>query len=164
MWWTWGRRGSYPSSRASSVWSRSGGALPTTSQPAPAAFVDAFGRASTESETLVAVLLGGALSGTLASARAAAGMVPEAEVRVVDSRGASLLTGLLALKAAELAEAGASADQVVAEVERSGIFFTVRTLGRLIASGRVSRVAGWLGGLLDRRPVLGLGAVAYMVD
>lgn len=137
-----------------------GGDLPTTSQPAPGTFVDAFKRASTESECLIAVLLGGALSGTLASAEAAARLVPDADVRIVDSRGASLLTGLLALKAAELAEAGAAPDEIVAEVkrirERSNILFTVRSLDRLIASGRVSRFSGWLGGLLDLRPVLGL--------
>ena len=39
---------------------------------------------------------------------------------------------------------------------RSGILFTVRNLDRLIASGRVSQFAGWLGGLLDLKPVLGL--------
>ena len=137
-------------------------ALPTTSQPPPGSFVEAFRRASTEAESLVAVLLGGSLSGTLASAEAAAKMVPEAQVHVVDSRGASLLTGLLALRAAELAEAGLTAAEIVEEVgrirDRSNILFTVRTLRRLIASGRVTRFAGWLGGVLDLKPVLGLDA------
>jgi len=78
----------------------------------------------------------------------------------VDSDAASILVGLLALKAAELAEAGMPPDEIVAEVQRirrqSGILFTVRSLDRLIASGRLSQFAGWLGGLLDLKPVLGL--------
>ena len=136
------------------------GPLPTTSQPTPGSFVEAFEAAATESESLVAVVLGSRLSGTFKSAEAAAGLVQDAAVRVVDSGGASLLTGLLALRAAELAESGLDADAIVEEVtrirRRSNILFTVRTLERLIASGRVSRFAGWLGGFLDLKPVLGL--------
>ncbi|MDH3222869.1 MAG: DegV family EDD domain-containing protein [Gemmatimonadota bacterium] len=134
--------------------------LPTTSQPTPGSFVETFKAASTEAEALVVVLLARALSGTLASAEAASRLVPEAGVRIVDSRGASLLTGLLALKAAELAEGGLDPDGIVHELDRirgrSNILFTVRTLDRLMASGRVSRFAGWLGGFLDLKPVLGL--------
>lgn len=136
------------------------GPLPTTSQPTPGSFVEAFRSASTEAESLVAVVLGSRLSGTYASAEAAARLVPEVGVRIVDSGGASLLTGMLALRAAELAEDGLDADRIAEEVirirKRSNILFTVRTLERLIASGRVNRFAGWLGGFLDLKPVLGL--------
>jgi len=138
------------------------GPLPTTSQPTPGSFLECFEKASTEAEALVAVLLGSSLSGTVTSAEAAARLVPHAGVRIVDSRGASLLTGLLALKAAELAESGRSPDDIARELsrirDRSNILFTVRTLGRLMASGRVGRFGGWLGGVLDLRPVLGLDA------
>ncbi|NIP37269.1 MAG: hypothetical protein GWN39_20140, partial [Thermoplasmata archaeon] len=72
--------------------------------------------------------------------------------------GASLLTGLLALKAAELAEAGESPDDIAREVARirdqSNILFTVDTFDRLLASGRVSKVRALFGGLLDLKPVL----------
>ncbi|MGI9628400.1 MAG: DegV family protein, partial [Longimicrobiales bacterium] len=147
----------------------SGGPLPTTSQPTPGSFVEAYRRAATESESLVAVLVGSKLSGTVSTAGAAAQMVPEVKVHVVDSGGASLLTGLLALKAAELAEAGMMAEEIVSELKRirgqSNILFTVRELDRLIASGRVTRFNGWLGGFLDLKPVLGMdwdgGVKAY---
>ena len=122
--------------------------------------MEAFEAAATESESLVAVVLGSRLSGTFKSAEAAAGLVQDAAVRVVDSGGASLLTGLLALRAAELAESGLDADAIVEEVtrirRRSNILFTVRTLERLIASGRVSRFVRVAGRILDLKPVLGL--------
>ena len=137
-----------------------GGPLPTTSQPPPGDFIAAFERASTESEVVVAILVAASLSGIYRSAENARRLVPHLDVRLVDSEAASILIGLLALKAAELAEAGMSADDIVAEVRRirrqSGILFTVRNLDRLIASGRVSQFAGWLGGVLDLKPVLGL--------
>ena len=137
-----------------------GGPVPTTLQPPPGDFIKAFERASSEAEVVVAVFLSAALSGIYRSAENSARMVPHLDVRLVDSRAASILTGLLALKAAELAESGLPADEIVEEVQRirdqSGIMFTVRNLERLMASGRVSQFAGWLGGVLDLKPVLGL--------
>lgn len=139
----------------------SGETLPSTSQPPPGDFVAAFERASSEAEVVIGVLVAAALSGIYRSAENAARMVPRLDVRLIDSEAASVLVGLLALKAAELAEAGVSPDEIVAEVRRvrrqSGILFTVRSLDRLMASGRVSQFAGWLGGVLDLKPVLGVG-------
>ncbi len=138
-----------------------GGTLPTTSQPPPGQFRDAFEKASDDSEVVVAILVAASLSGIFRSAEHGAQLAPELDVRLVDSRAASILIGLLALKAAELAESGMRPGEIVAEVERirdqSGIAFTVRNLDRLIASGRLGNFAGWLGGLLDLKPVLALG-------
>ncbi len=137
-----------------------GGPLPTTSQPPPGDFIAAYEQASSESEIVVAILLAASLSGVFRSAENARRLVPHLDIRLVDSRAASILLGLLALAAAEMAEAGMTPGEIVAGVERirrrSGILFTVRNLDRLIASGRVSQFAGWLGGVLDLKPILGL--------
>ena len=138
----------------------SGGSLPTTSQPPPGDFIAAFERASTEYEAVVAILVAASLSGVYGSAENATRLAPHLDVRLVDSRAASILLGLLALKAAELAEAGMPADEIIAEVRRirrqSGILFTVSSLDRLMASGRVNQFTGWFGGILGLKPVLGL--------
>lgn len=139
-----------------------GGELPTTSQPAPADFLAAFHRAAEEGEEILYVGLSAALSGTFASAEAAAGRFDGAPVHRFDSRAASILQGLLVLKAAELAELGMAPDRIVAELERtrdrSGLLFTVDRFDRLLASGRVSWGRAWLGGLLNIKPILGLTA------
>lgn len=136
------------------------GALPTTSQPAPAAFVEAFEEAAGEAETIVGVFVGSTLSGTFASAKSAADRFGGAPVHLADSLGASLLEGLLALSAAELAEEDVPAAEIVERLAdlrtRSGILFTVRTFDRLIASGRVSLGRAFLGRLLGLKPILGL--------
>lgn len=134
---------------------------PRTSQPPPGAFRDAYERAAADAEGILGLTVAGALSGTLGSAQAAArNMDPLSPVRLMDSRGASLSQGLLVLKAAELAELGWPVDEIVAELDRvrdqSGLYFTVDTFDRLVASGRVSRGKGWLGGLLDIKPILQL--------
>lgn len=136
------------------------GERPTTSQPAPAAFFEAYARAAEDGEEVLAVLLASTLSGTYASGETAAKQFDGAPVHVVDSRGASLAEGLLVLRAAELAELGMPPVEIAAELdrtrERSGIFFTIDTLDNLLASGRVSRSQAWLAGLLNIRPILGL--------
>src|SRR4029079_5343344 len=84
------------------------GAHPSTSQPTPAAFLEGFRRAGEEGEAVIAVIFYSALSGTVASAQAAAKQRKDGEVPVhlFESRGGSVLQGLLAMKASELGELG----------------------------------------------------------
>lgn len=136
------------------------GAHPSTSQPAPAAFMDGFRRAAEEGENVIAVLLSSALSGTYASAQAALKQLGDAGVPIhlFDSKGGSLLQGLLALKASELGELGWEPARILAELDRvrkqSGFFIVLDTFERALASGRVGRGKAWLGTLLDIKPVL----------
>ncbi len=136
------------------------GTLPSTSQPAPADFLETFARAAEEGEEIVGVILGSSLSGTLQSAEAAVGRFSEAPVHLMDSLGVSLLQGLLVLEACELAEMGTPAGEIVAKLRRirnrSGILFTLDTFDRLLASGRVGRGRALLGSMLGVKPVLAL--------
>jgi hypothetical protein len=139
---------------------RGSGPPPTTSQPTPAQFSSTFEHARAEADGVVAVLLSSALSGTYANAEAARRSFAAGGVYLVDSRSASFGVGLLALRGAELADAGWEAAAIASELERvrgqSGMFLTVDTLEYLLRSGRVSRMQSWLGGLLDMKPILSL--------
>ena len=81
-------------------------------------------------------------------------------VHLVDSRSASLGVGLLALRGAELAEAGWPAPRIAAELSRirgqSGMLLTVDRYDNLLRSGRISRGKAWLAGMLDVKPILSL--------
>ncbi|MEJ2539480.1 MAG: DegV family protein [Gemmatimonadota bacterium] len=134
--------------------------LPTTSQPAPADFLERYRAAAEEGEAIVGVIVGSGLTGTYHSAEAAARHFEEVPVHLMDSRGASLLTGLLALKATEMAELAMEPEEIVTELKRiraqSNILFTVETFDRLLASGRVGKGRALLGSMLNVKPVLGL--------
>lgn len=134
----------------------------TTSQPPPAAFHAAFERAAEDGEVVLAIMVGARLSGTFASAEAAAKRIDTGPIRLFDSRAASLTQGLLVLKACELAELGHSVERIVEELtrirERSGILFTVDVFDNLLASGRVGRGQVMIAGLLDLKPILALHA------
>jgi len=141
--------------------------LPTTSQPTPADFVRVFRSARDEADEVVAVLLGSALSGTFHAAQAAVKAAGLEGIHLVDSRAASLCLGLLALRAAELAESGWRASDITAELERirsqSGVLLTVDIYDNLIRSGRVSRGKAWLAGMLDVKPILALDGAGRVV-
>lgn len=141
--------------------------LPTTSQPTPGDFVRVFRSAGEEADAVVAILLSGALSGTFQAGVTAARVAELTEVRVVDGRTVSLGLGMLALRAAELAERGWPALAIVTEVERlrsqSGVLLTVDTYDNLLRSGRVSKGKAWLGGMLDVKPILSLDADGKIV-
>lgn len=134
--------------------------LPTTSQPTPGEFVRVFRDVLQEADEIVAVLLSAGLSGTYQSAQAALRGGGLGRVHLVDSASASLGVGLLALRAAELAESGWRAADIAHELRRlrtqSGMFLTVDRYDNLLRSGRVSRGKAWLGGMLDVKPILSL--------
>jgi DegV family protein with EDD domain len=132
--------------------------LPTTSQPAPADFLQAFRDVSQEADEVVAILLGSNLSGTFNAAQAAVRAAGLSGIHLVDSRSASFGVGLLALRGAELAESGWGGPRIARELERvrasSGMLLTVDRYDHLLRSGRISRGKAWLAGMLDVKPIL----------
>lgn len=131
---------------------------PTTSQPTPQQFAEAYARLAAEgAEAIVAVCVSGALSGTLNSAVLAAehASVP---VHIWDTRHVSMAAGWQAIHAAEMAAAGANVDAILAELahvrERMQMYFTPASLRYLVASGRAPRLRGTIGDMLNIKPVL----------
>jgi len=141
--------------------------LPTTSQPTPAEFVRVFRDALEEADEVVALVLSGSLSGTHQSGKAAAKAAGLERVYVVNTRTVSLGMGMLALRAAELAESGWRAADILAEMERlraqAGVFITVDRYDNLLRSGRVTRGKAWLAGVLDVKPILSLDDAGRVV-
>jgi uncharacterized protein len=141
--------------------------LPTTSQPTPAEFVRVLRDARSEADEVVCVLLSGTLSGTYGSAQAAVRAAGISGVHLVDSGSASLGVGMLALRGAELAEAGWPAAEIAAELERvrgqCGMLLTVDRYDNLLRSGRVSRGKAWIAEMLDVKPILSIDPAGRIV-
>lgn len=132
----------------------------TTSQPTRQAFAEVYKDALRVAEKIVVVTVSKPLSGTYANAEAAAKEVAADRISLVDSRSASLGEGMLVLRGLELAAQGVPPEEIAVELGRvrtqSSGFFVVDKLDRLIRSGRVSRLAGWLGTRLNLKPILTL--------
>lgn len=136
--------------------------LPTTSQPSPAAFADAYKRLAEQgAEEIVVIALSAALSGTYESAVLASRDV-RVQVRVIDGRSASQGTALLVMAAAEARDAGASCADIEARVNEVGrasrLFFLLDTLEYLVKGGRAGKATGLAASLLNIKPVLEVNA------
>ena len=142
--------------------SNAAGPNPSTSQPAAAAFRDAYAElAEAGAGGIVSVHISGKLSGTLNSARQGAALLEGAvEVRAVDSLTTSWGLGWSALAAAEAAEAGATLDQAASAAAdtagRTRLMLFVETLDHLLRGGRIGRARHLAGRLLRMRPLLEL--------
>jgi len=136
------------------------GIIPTTSQPSPGKFFEAYRELAKKASTILSIHITSKLSGTYQSAKLARSMLPEVDIRVVDSLSASMGAGFLALAAAKAAEAGKTVQEILAIIEgikaRMNVFATVATLKYLQLSGRVSRLQESFASLLDVKPILAI--------
>lgn len=132
--------------------------LPTTSQPTPKQFVAAYERMAAEgADEIVAVCVTAALSGTFNSAVVAAQMAP-VPVHVWDTRHISMAAGWQVIAAAELARDGHDSQTILEALtgirNRLYMAFTPANLRYVVASGRVPRLSGAVGDLLNIKPIL----------
>ena len=138
------------------------GARSTTSQISPQAYIDEMTPMLAAGDDVLFVSMSSGISGSFASSQVAAQHLsaefPQRTIRLVDTRGASLGEGLLALRAADMRDAGAdideTADAIFALHRNMCQIFTVEDLKYLRASGRVSGAAALVGSILQIKPLL----------
>jgi len=133
--------------------------MPTTSQPSPAEYVDAFRRAreASDAEAVIAMTMSSELSGSYFSAMQASRMV-DFPAYAVDSRTGSMALGLAALAVAEARDAGVSVEAALTLAQESAarthMIFLLDTLEYLYRSGRVDGWKRMLSDVLRIKPLL----------
>jgi DegV family protein with EDD domain len=136
--------------------------LPETAAPSPGQFEETYRSLAAEGATaIVVVSLSSDLSATMQSAELAArAVVPGIDVRIVDSRNASMGLGLTVLACAELAATGASADEVVARAQsvipRTRVFAALDTLDNLKKGGRIGGAKAMLATVMSIKPLISI--------
>ncbi len=140
---------------------KEGQKMPSTSQPSPAEFAAVYSEALKTADEVLSLHISGQLSGTVGSARLAAQDFG-GKVTVFDTASASLGIGMMAVRAAKMAQAGQSMAEIVAELEKvkakGHIVFSVESLEFLRRNGRIGGAAALLGGLLNIKPILSVKA------
>ena len=137
-----------------------GADLPTTSQPSPKDFENAFREAvQAGADRILCITITSELSGTYQSANLAKDTL-DVPVTVVDSRAASIGLGDMVIEAVRLRDEGAEFDVIMAAVERirdtNFLQFSPATLEYLQKGGRIGRAQALVGSLLNVRPILTL--------
>ena len=131
----------------------------STSRPNPEAFLGIYESLAEHCDEIVSIHISGELSGTVHSARMAAGKAP-VPVHVVDSRQVGMGTGFTVM-AAEQARAGGLDGEAIAAVALaqgtcSTTLLYVDTLEYLRRGGRVGATAALLGSALAVKPILAI--------
>lgn len=147
------------------------GAMPTTSQVNPDAFVEAFTPVLKAGEDILYLAFSSGLSGTCQSAKIAADQLkdefPQRKIVVVDTLCASLGEGLFVYYCAKKKQDGATLDEVAAWAEANKLhlchWFTVDDLHHLKRGGRVSAAAAVLGTMLNIKPVLHVDNAGHLI-
>jgi hypothetical protein len=124
---------------------RTGVVPPRTSQPPPGDFRRMFEFLLSHHERVIDVSLGRTLSGTFQSATAAAARTDAARTSVFDSGHASGAQGLLAIWAAEAAEAGLGVPEILEGLAqmrpRTALYAVARDISHAVRGGRAPRIA-----------------------
>lgn len=132
--------------------------LPTTSQAAPAAFMDTFEEVLDPGNSAVVITLSSRLSGTYQSAMIAASSY--SDIHVVDSASVAIGTGILAEYALQCSKQGMSAATIADLLEEKKkdicLVAMLDTLEYLKRGGRISSAAAFAGGLLNIKPVVNI--------
>ena len=133
--------------------------FPTTAASSPGEFKEAYEAAfAGGAEAIVSIHVAGTLSGTIKSAQIARDMLPDREIHVVDSLGASMAQGILAAMGVELAADGRSAAEIAETLESRApdmrIYVALETLEYLKKGGRISGAQAAIGTLLSVKPII----------
>ncbi len=133
--------------------------IPTTAQPTPAAFEDAFRQSLEAGEEIVGIFIGDRMSGTVQSATIAKqALNDDARIHIINSETVCLALGLLVEIAADLAKKGENAQSITETIEslksRARIYAAVETLEYLKKGGRLSATSAVLGTMLNIHPLV----------
>ncbi|MGH1284034.1 DegV family protein [Bacillus toyonensis] len=138
------------------------GAVYRTSLPSLETFQEKFVSYAKEGNPCIYLAFSSELSGTYQSSVVIKEEVKETyadlDLEIIDTKCASLGQGLVVLEAAKMAKDGASKEDILKRVaflmNHMEHIFTVADLQYLVRGGRLSKVAGFIGGLLNIKPIL----------
>ena len=136
-----------------------GPVYPTTTQPMPADFAEAYSALAKDTDAIVSIHLPGKISGTYNAALQGLEIAkPSCEVHVFDSLSISAGLGLVVLAAARVAKRGGKLAEVLEEtkkaIDKTQIRGLLDTLQYLLKGGRITKTKALVGALLNVKPIL----------
>ena len=133
-------------------------AYPSTATPSPGQFAEIYRKIAKEDPDILSMHISSGLSSTIEAARSGGGMVPEANITYIDTKGLSISFGWQVEIAAKAIEKGYSFDKIKTLIqkvaENSNVMFTLSDLRYLIHGGRISHLKGLLASVLKIKPII----------
>ena len=133
---------------------------PTTSQPSPKDFLDAYQPGIDAKDSLIVFTLSSRVSGTYQSANIAKDLAEYEDIHIIDSLTAIPALRIIVEKACELRDQGKSVQEIIDFIEvfktKVKLFALVDTLEYFYKGGRLSKSSATIGNLLKMKPILSL--------
>lgn len=134
--------------------------LPTTSQPSPKEFNSLYNKLLEDYHEIISIHLSSGLSGTVNAANLAREGL-KGKVHIIDSKNISVGIGLLVMEAARNIRKGLGISQIIDRISKARdnieMLFTLDTLEYLQKGGRIGKVQGFMGTLLNIKPIIRVG-------
>jgi DegV family protein with EDD domain len=133
--------------------------FPKTAAASPGEFKAIYDEAFADgADAIVSIHVAGTLSGAIKSAEVARGLLPDREIHIVDSNGASMAEGILAYMGREMAAMGVSAAEIARVLsDRASdlrMYVSLETLEYLRKGGRISGARAAIGTLMSVKPII----------
>jgi DegV family protein with EDD domain len=133
--------------------------FPKTAASSPGEFKAIYDEAfAAGADAIVSIHVSGKLSGAIKSAEVAKGLLPDREIHIVDSQGASMAEGILAYMGRDMAALGVSAAEIARVLsDRASdlrMYVSLETLEYLKKGGRISGAQAAIGTFLSVKPII----------
>ena len=139
---------------------KEGAEFPTTSQINPQRFYDCFKKYVEEDYKIIYISIGSKFSGTYQSACIARDMLDSEDIVIIDSENVTSGLGILVIYTGKLIEQGKSLGEIEKEilecVPKVDNMLAFNSLDHLIKGGRLSKTAGFIGNVLNIKPMLAI--------
>lgn len=130
--------------------------LPKSSQPAVGAFAKVYDELGADGSEIISIHMTGGMSGTVRSAEGAASM-SHSKVTVIDTKYISKALSFQVVEAAKMAQEGKSVVEIVERLNtirnNTRLTLVIHTLDNLIKGGRIGKMTGMIGSLLNIKPI-----------
>ena len=134
--------------------------LPTTTQPTPKDFIEAYTKILKENDSIISIHISKKMSGTINSAELAKKQLPGKDIEIFDSEMVHLPLGFIVMKAATLAQNGNTKEEILKGINefksKIKVLFVPSTLEYLKKGGRIGKAKGLIASLLEIKPILTL--------
>ena len=148
------------------------GILPSTSAISEQNYIDYFEPVLKEGKDILYVHFSAAMSNTFdfmnQAIKTLQAKYPERKFYLIDTKGITTISLLIALEVGDMAKAGKTAEEIMewaeTEVDHFAMYFTVDDLKFFHKSGRVSGLSAVMGTLIGIRPIIYMNPEGKMVS
>lgn len=133
---------------------------PKSSQPNPETIENLYSFLTTYYDSVIVISVSSQMSGTYQAFVQGAKAFPNSKITVIDSLQNSVAEGLLVTKAMEMIKAGKNHEDIVSHINelknKTKILVSVKTLKYMIRSGRLKKTTGFVGNLINLKPIISI--------